>query len=557
MITEKAEAEITLFGKDDVVYKDQYGQTLKKEIAEAFFRWTNGRNGGFDGNTYGVYVDYSSAVDPENAKEGDTAGNTDYIYATVGNSQTSYIKEDWNKDSRGYLITRNGHNIYLATDSPSNQTKLVLKTNADYSDKGAYSKNIKYSVVKLDQGSTNNTNSTNFEPGVNSGNGNNPISSGDKGVLSTVGNEKNITYTIVPVKNLNNLQIKDIKNIRIETSQSKYANGQAMNNSEPPTDDNKDWNRANTWSETRVTSGSSTVKAASMVTKDREVIITGSYNGNTITIPVSYYDIIEQNKDEQAFIIRETDKKVIISDINTGAATSSAITYGDLYNFNDAKNLRRNTKKLLSVRVYEKIMADVLAKKYPANYSDYLVGTAHTNVTVTDARRSVNRVTFKDNKTALVLNAKNTIYDFGTRGIINDYNGNKYSVQVWDDCEDEITSDYSLAYTVLNYEENPSTVTNHTANDHKYTHLPKSFVVKKNGTISTEITGAEIGDKFNLTISITKTDGTDLNTSVQVPVTIGADQLAKMSYGEGVEIDETETVNDKVTNLRDTLGYDR
>ena len=548
MITEKAKAEINLFGITDdtqhVVYRDQYGQKLDKEKAEAFFRWTNSIDKGFDGSSYGVYVDYSSAVNTQKAGEGDTPNNRDSIYATVGTNQQSYIKEDWNKNGNT-LTTRNGHNIYLATNDSDNQTKLVLKTNADYSDTGAYTKNIKYSVVRQGKGSNNITNSGGFVPGVNDGNNSGPISAG--GTWSMVESEKNITYTIVPVKNLTGLQFKDIKKIRIETSQSQYSNGQAMNNSTPPNNDKQNWENANTWAGTPVTATGGTLTEPEVITKDREVIITGSYNGNTITIPNTYYDIKSQNNNEQAFVVNDSNFK--IDTINASASAVNIITYGDLYNFNDAKNLRRDAKKSLSIDVYNKLMTDVDKIVNAQEKIDTRNATVRTNVTITDARESVAKIAFKDNKTSLTLRPENTEYDFGNKKL------GDYTVEVRNDCDDIVDNkNYKLEFTVSDYVENTTTVTNHAANDNKYTHLPKSFIVKKNGTEFTKIDGAEIGDKFNLTVSLVDKNNVDLNSSIKVPVTVGHDGLARMSYGEGIEFDEG---HGTTSDLRDTLDYDR
>ena len=566
MITEKNVATINLFGTtddtQDVVYKDQYGKKLDKEIAEAFFRWTNTSDKGFDGNKYGVYVDYSTAVDADHANEGDNVNNRDYIYATVDNS--NYIEEDWSK-SGNTLVRRQGHNIYLAKSTidattDKHQTQLILKTNADYSS-DAYNRNIKYSVVRLDKGAS--SISGGFELGVNQGNGSSSSSSSN-GNWSIVESEKNITYTIVPVSKLGDLKFKDIKKVRIETDQTKYENGQAMNNSElPGSNVTGNWNLANAWASTRAALDDKHTQLPEIASKTkREVSITGYYNGNLITIPSAYYDIKAQNDDKQVFVLNKTsDGKVIIDAINP-ATDAAIITYGDLYNFNDAKNLRRDTKKAVAINVYQHTVNNdgTIDKPGNINKNKWLAGDIRTNVTITDAQRSFGKIVFKDNKTALTLKATNTDYDFSTKYNESTKKLGDYEIEVYDDCDDKLSGKnennnnetYKLRFTVENYVENDATVTNHAANDNKYTHLPKSFVIKQNGTDKTVIEGAEIGDKFNLTVAVV-----DSNASIKVPVTVGADELANMSYDNGTEFDEGMNDNITTNNLRDTLSYDR
>ncbi len=592
MITEKNKATINLFGTtddtQDVIYKDQYGVKLDKEIAEAFFRWTNRRGKGFDGKQYGVYVDYSSAVDSKNAGAIGN-NNSDYIYATA-ESDGEHIYDDWsyNDDTK---VARQGHNVYIAydgvngddddIDKNSNQTQLKLETNHGYQS-DAYTRNIKYSVVRCDETTTSvNSNWNHNYDGSGTGNTGNSGTGNESGDTagrvsknwSIVESEKNITYTIVPVSKLSDLKFKDIKKVRIETDQSQYENGQAMNNSNVPgSNGNSNWNSANTWSNTTVAAigaNNNRVTPEIQSPTKREVSITGYYNGNLITIPDNYYDIYAQKNSYQTFILdRDVDdnNKLKIDSLNS-AATSSAITYGNLYNFNDAKNLRRDAKKELLVSVYQHTvdnngrvddMASNMSKK------DYLAGNIKTDIQITDARRSFGKIAFKDDKTALNLKAKNTKLDFATEYNVSNHKLQDYTIEVFDDCNDKLSGDkkdneeYSLRFTVENYSENSATVTDHKANDNKYTHLPKSFAIKQNGTNSTTIEGAEIGDMFNLTVSVVNS-----NASIKVPVTMFADKLAHMSYDANsdyqtsAEFDEGMNDDNNENDLRDTLGYDR
>ncbi len=673
IITEKGSATINLFDLDDtpdVVYKDQYGKVLDKEVAESFFRHTSTSNKGFDGHAYGVQVDYSTAI--VKPKRG-SSGNVDEIYATVddAHNKNDYIREHWSVQNRS-RYERQGQNVYLAdgeictvnedgsinANAVSSQTQLILKTNADYKDK-AYTRNIKYSVVR-DAGTISNNAGTDWlgTSYLPNGQGSSTVTGlGDAWNIINSNAEKTITYTIVPVKQLSDLKLDTIKKLRIVTDQSKYQNGQELNNPGQGAQVSA-WEQANVMAATRAVLDGKPSDLATEQEK-RKVSVVGYYNGNKVTIPSTYYDLNSNNSRWQELVnsykinakndyyknnMKENDKDgvlwlkknsngdVVIDAINSHPATEAAIiTYGDLYNFNEAKNLRKDAKVGMSINVYQKTTDDInnlekLVYDYVMNYNtnvtdsdlknilnnipeytqatsdeqisivkqinttitdlrnefknqnkinyskdfankcvtDLLKGNVKTTVEVNDGGRSFDKIVLKDNKTALTLHARNTNYYFN----YFDENNNRtnkiedYEVEVTDNFGDVVpVKDYTLEYKVDNIVENTTVLSEGVSKADKYTRMLKNFIVSQNGVSATEVNGAEIGDKFNLTISVKESGGAE----IIVPVIMGADKYATVYHDavNGSEFDEgdgkTEVINgkEKSMDLRNSLGYDR
>ncbi len=317
--------------------------------------------------------------------------------------------------------------------------------------------------------------------------------------------EKNINYTIVPVKKLSNLRINDIKKVRIITEYSEKVNGEDI--------------------KAASSSAIAVAKKGNMPdvdTNDRKVVVAGTYDGKTVTIPSKYYDTTDNTN--KTFEV----KNGVISGIYANPTSASAITYGDLYDFNSAKNIRKDVKRDVSALVYLTSNKDNWNK-------NSLLGTVKTSVAVSDSPQYVAKITFSK---PLTLRAVNTGYDFRT--MIPDPD-----MVILDQYGDSIKNEKGIEveYSISNISENNG----------ELSHLPKSFAVGKNNSVEAELTGVEIKDTFDLTATVKGTYVSDT-----VKVTMGADSRA---YIDSTGFDEYQensfSGSGKRPTLRDILGYDR
>ena len=473
-IAENNKADINLFDTSniieelDVTYVDQYGRQFHpkwdKWKVNAFFKQAQTGNG-FNGHAYGVKVDYTTV---KNLKV--DGGKLEFLdnnkFRVFSNSSKLTI------ESVTTPLETAAPTATTAPQAADATSKEVLEQAANDS--------IKYSVVRLD------------------GEGN------DK-YWNMVDAEKNINYTIVPVKKLSNLRINDIKKVRIITEYSEKVNGEDI--------------------KAASSSAIAVAKKGNMPdvdTNDRKVVVAGTYDGKTVTIPSKYYDTTDNTN--KTFEV----KNGVISGIYANPTSASAITYGDLYDFNSAKNIRKDVKRDVSALVYLTSNKDNWNK-------NSLLGTVKTSVAVSDSPQYVAKITFSK---PLTLRAVNTGYDFRT--MIPDPD-----MVILDQYGDSIKNEKGIEveYSISNISENNG----------ELSHLPKSFAVGKNNSVEAELTGVEIKDTFDLTATVKGTYVSDT-----VKVTMGADSRA---YIDSTGFDEYQensfNGSGKRPTLRDILGYDR
>ncbi len=473
-IAENNKADINLFDTSniieelDVTYVDQYGRQFHpkrdKWKVNAFFKQAQTANG-FNGHAYGVKVDYTTV---KNLK--------------VDGGKLEFL------DNNKFRVFSNSSKLTIESVPTPVETAAPTATTAPQaadatSKEGleqAANDSIKYSVVRLD------------------GEGN------DK-YWNMVDAEKNINYTIVPVKKLSNLRINDIKKVRIITEYSEKVNGEDI--------------------KAASSSAIAVAKKGNMPdvdTNDRKVVVAGTYDGKTVTIPSKYYDTTDNTN--KTFEV----KNGVISGIYANPTSASAITYGDLYDFNSAKNIRKDVKRDVSALVYLTSNKDNWNK-------NSLLGTVKTSVAVSDSPQYVAKITFSK---PLTLRAVNTGYDFRT--MIPDPD-----MVILDQYGDSIKNEKGIEveYSISNISENNG----------ELSHLPKSFAVGKNNSVEAELTGVEIKDTFDLTATVKGTYVSDT-----VKVTMGSDSRA---YIDSTGFDEYQensfNGSGKRPTLRDILGYDR
>lgn len=362
-------------------------------------------------------------------------------------------------------------------------------------DKNAVTENIRYSIVKFQNNE-----------------------------WDTVDAENSIDYTIVPVSKLSNLRINDIAKLRLETDFSLYENGSGIVTSSAVALNDKG-------------------DIADVATQ-RDVVVAGSYDGKTVTVPNTFYDVsanvnntfkVENNKDGK-------NAKITGLLPATGSAINAAIKYSDLYDFNTAKNIRKDARK------------DVVANVYKvANSTDKedLFGTIKTSVSVSDALRYPTKIVFHQyNAVASKIDIapNNTKFKFATgiKKLVNAWESN------WNPAAILVTDQYGDAIRIADPTGTQAndevrvefSVSNIVENAGEFAHLPKSFTVNRNNSDMTELDKIEVKDTFDLTATVAGT-----GVSTKVAVTVIADELAYMDSVDG------DTKADKL--LRDTLGYSR
>ena len=384
---------------------------------------------------------------------------------------------------------------YTVLTSSDGKNVLNISTKKLGKDANAVTENIRYSIVKLENNE-----------------------------WDTVDAENSIDYTIVPVSKLSNLRINDIAKLRLETDFSLYENG----------------------------SGIVTASAVALndkgdiadVATQRDVVVAGSYDGKTVTVPNTFYDVSANVNNTFEVENKEDGKNAKITGLlpATGSAINAAIKYSDLYDFNTAKNIRKDARK------------DIVANVYTVAGStdkDDLAGAVKTSVSVSDALRYPTKIVFHQyNAVASKIDIapNNTEFKFSEK--INRLNNAWESS--WNPAAILVTDQYGDAIRIANPEGTQAndevrvefSVSNIVENAGEFAHLPKSFTVNRNNSDMTKLDKIEIKDTFDLTATVAGT-----GVSTKVAVTVIADELAYMDSANGD--------TDADSKLRKTLGYSR
>lgn len=210
--------------------------------------------------------------------------------------------------------------------------------------------------------------------------------------------------------------------------------------------------------------------------------VTGKYKGTDVTVPASYVTIATGSSISESLAYVST----------------TELTWEDLYDFTTYNNPRKTGKATLKVVVN----GTTLAAK--ADISDAEAELVNPNF------KSLGDVV---TPSLTVIN----VADFGACAMNQWWAG-------WTDALSNYTFDISAV------EESTS----------ELTHLNNSFTVSGNGTATPVIDGAEVGDKFTVTLTL------DNGASVSKTVTVGPDAFAFIANG-----------NDADATLRKALGYNR
>lgn len=344
---------------------------------------------------------------------------------------------------------------------------------------------------------------------------------GNKTEWVPVGAKKTITYTIVDMGKLSGFDIKPMNSVRISTSMTE---GGGL---------------------TLVSASAAAIASDAAVTSDgkRDVTVVCQYAGQEVTIPGKYYKIADTNS---VFKLANGKLDLNIKSDKSDFEGTGKIKYGDLYNFNVYGNPRQVAKKTLSVRVFKKDASS-------ATDSDK-IEDVKTTVTITDApkKNSADIKIFGYTISAtspLVLSASSASITFKeiltlqNSDTINSDLKTQKILQAYDDCgvkvsQSDIEAENDKLKQAVQFK-----VENFVEKKGENTHL-LGYSIRGNNSNDASISGVEIGDTFDLTISF------DDGASIKVPVKVGADTFANITASPNNNKDNDET-------LRKALDYAR
>ena len=352
----------------------------------------------------------------------------------------------------------------------------------------------------------------------------------DSDAWENVDNAKSISYTVVPISEVDDPQISAIGKQQIVTDATGFNNFDAYNADketkvkyidkttviELKSGKKADWSNSNAFS------------------------VKGVYKNKTVTIPGDWYNVAAVSG--SAFTISTVSGSGIstITGIRDGE-----LHWGELYDENSNKGSRIDAIKRLVLAV---------AKDTKGGTNN-----ATTKVTLSDAKAVASDIRFQEahwkwDVTEITLLPKNT--EIEGAGLNNpnphfavavyDQYGKEYKEDGFNGWDGPWDGGKFLEYTVSDKKESTS----------EFAHLPNSFKVSGSGSTcdKLKITGAELGDTFTLTATIP-----DTSISKSIKVTVGADQSAFIANKSSksaswVTEDDLKADSDK-TFRTDILGY--
>ena len=392
-------------------------------------------------------------------------------------------------------------------------------------------------------------------------------------VYSNAGKAKAVNYTIVPVEKVTDYKISvGASKVGITTNNTINRNGEDL----PATQaalhlDEKDEYIASPYPE----SGYKYVSIDQCTADNRVISVSGTYKGSKLILPnsslnvydgIDCYSLPESNSYVSAFgsdVLCSSDKDSVEAGYNKIVAiTGSAIRWGNLYNFNTAKNERTDTSAVLTARIYTDF--DKNGKRDDSKYTKI-----STSFKVSDEAPGLASVSlaggtiFATNtnlKLGEVLNgnqvtAKNYRFEYqaskGVSGASELYRNHLPYVSVLDQ--------YGQNYIDLAKGQNVSiekeyTVSGYKENSGELAHLVDSSIVNKNGSDGVIIDGAEIGDTFTVTVKV-KAGGSSVTKTATADFKVGPDRFAIVSTDE--RDNQGTDGKSKEASLRKTLKYDR
>ncbi len=458
----------------DFTFLDQYGREIKGfNRPDSTDRFENANRGYVKDNGF-----FKAAA------SGTVIGGTDYSGYAFG------VKVEY-KGNTKYLTTNTATNTLNAEntsaviyDAAANAAGQTLVTSSGAVAASTDNQTVKFTIVKQKTGYQ----------------------------LEEVSTAKTKSFKIVNIDKVSSFEIKNLKKQYVPTAVSDSANLFIHNGT------------------TLNSAAFNQVVSASAIDSEhiQTVKVVGKFNGETVDVPHSYYTIqgskLGSDKGADGKII-ESDKTADGHKLNVVAANADSFAYKDLYDANSSNGTRKDTTDTIVATIYSRTNAKLdVAKK---------------TLTISDAKPSATTIKAGDAYTYLPTDTKIGSISAGSAGLLNvnvtvtngdaknnlpgseaekfftEYGPKGFKVvdQYDVDITDSVESADKLTFKVSNAVENASG------------YADNNFTVNSNDSKNASITGAELGDKFTLTVTA------DYNGAVSknITITVGADRSAFVS----------------------------
>lgn len=462
----------------DFVFVDQYGRAMDSDDMKAqaigFFK-NSVDAGGWNKAYYGVKAEFNKSGSAFTSAQISTGA----AVIVTGSGLASHASNVANS------VTWTSNNI-------TSVTKGAIATQANVSGKEKI-ESVKYSVVSI---------STADAAKIGS------VAASD---FDYVGKALNVSYSVVPMKEVTNISIKSLNKQYISLGLENKSSGAEAEMEAKDLPDS-------IGSSSKVTSSDIKVKSG----YEQTIKLTGSYNGVALMIPSSYATF---KGDKFDFGTDDT--------IKTSTVSAGALKLGDFFDASKANFVRKDGSDTISATV-SMVTSGAL--------STYLTSVSATGTTAAAITKSLQQaepkatLTFSDaspvpakiqvaGETATfwpedTVLSTNSLTWFGLNADaagkqkLNADGSYNIAGNVWaeDQYGKEITG-CSWTYSISDVKEN--------AGD--FAHLDKSFAINANDTDAVSVKGAELGDTFVIKYTASKNGG---SASVSVKVTVGSDAHA-------------------------------
>ena len=483
VLVEGGEIKYTL---SDFTFLDQYGREIKGfSRPDSDDRFENANRGyvkdngffaaaasgsiiggtDFDKYAFGIKVEYK--------------GNANYLTTDAGTDTLSTTKlSDVIYDETANIMDSNGILTRKATGKTLVTSSGAVTASTD-------NQTVKFTIVKQKQVANSQ--------------------------LEEVSTAKTKSFKIVNINKVSSFEIKDLKKQFVPTDVSGSANLFIHNG----TLTNAMFNAA-------VTPGA--------IDSDhtQTVKVVGKVNGEIVEIPHSYYTIqgskLGSDKDADGKII-ESDKTEDGHKLNVVATNADKFAYKDLYDANSSNGTRKDTTDTIVATIYSRNNTKLDVAKKTLTISD--ANSAATTIKAGDAYTYLptdTTIGLISRGSAGLLNvdvtvtngdAKNNLPGSEAEKFFTEYGPKGFKVvdQYDVDITSSVESDDKLTFKVSNAVENASG------------YADNNFTVNSNDSVNAYITGAELGDKFTLTVTADKNGAVSKN----ITITVGADRHAYVS----------------------------
>ncbi len=534
-------------GLDTMTYYDQYGEPMttdvKKDWAKNF--WKVAQEGKKIGGT-----NYGFEVEPLGNGSMGFTNKMQFTSETIASGSTGGLRPIYENGPDGKPVDKNKDGIIDERDAISWYDPNAGSSNSNNTTNN--SSIVQYKLADALFGNVANTNelATNEVGSVTVKYSILAKASSDN-VYSNAGKAKPVNYTIVPVKKVADFKVAvSSSKVGITTNNTPNRNGETL----------------------KATSASAILGSDDIADKytgiagdyanithvaNSKVKVSGAYKGANLVLPnksVSKDDKIDCYDLPEDAASMEKLKSDVLCAINANrivAITGSAIKWGDLYNFNTAKNERTDKSVMLTAHIYTDFDREVdngkttnklAGSRTPIDIKD--ITKVSTSFKVSDEASGLSSVSIKDAD----------IIPMDTRLALGNILFSKVEAKDQYDCV--ITEGLEAPeFTVSDYKENID----------ELAHLVDSSVVNQNGSGSVYIDGAEIGDTFTVKVSVKATASSVIRTATK-SLKVAPDAYAMISsVGDNNIVKPEDNVPDydaikgktKEEALRKTLKYDR